>query len=305
VIWDLIYFILEKRDRQNQSGFLEKNIEHHTIMLSNEERQKIHRHAYIPEHLPDYVETVSNSRAHFIDNYLCFHRRSHLIFNGYPLVEKAGDVSRAYDAACSQFKPSTVAVLAPEIWLAEETYEHQATDEYFKLTLPLKSIDSEVAYMVRRAEKEVSLHHGVFKREHKRMIKEFIKSRELSKAQTYIYKQIPAFLKRCESCKIIETRKGSHLTAFSILDLGSQDYAFYLFNFRSNKFNVPGASDWLFKEMAAIASSEGKRAINLGLGINPGIRRFKEKWGGKRFMSYHSILVRRETMDLGGLANKL
>ena len=93
--------------------------------------------------------------------------------------------------------------------------------------------------------------------------------------------------------------------AFTIIDVGSQDYAFYLFNFRSHKFDIPGASDMLFKEMVAVAHAEGKKAINLGLGIHSGIRRFKEKWGGTRFLSYNSALVRRETMDLGGLANKL
>ncbi len=274
-------------------------------MLNNEELQKIYQHAYLPEHLPDYGEAISGARAHLFDNFLCFYRRNHLIFNGYPLGAKAGDVAEAYKTACEHFKPRTVAILAPELWLPEETYENQSADHYYQLTLPLKSIDSEVAYMVRRAERELSLQHGVFNKEHKRLIKEFIKAHDLSKAQNHIYKQIHVYLKCCPSSRIIETRKGDHLVAFTIIDVGSQDYAFYLFNFRSHKFDIPGASDMLFKEMVAVAHAEGKKAINLGLGIHSGIRRFKEKWGGTRFLSYNSALVRRETMDLGGLANKL
>jgi hypothetical protein len=274
-------------------------------MLNNAELQKIYQYAYIPEHLPDYVEAVSGARAHLIDNFLCFYRRNHLILNGYPLGGKAGNVVEAYKAACEHFKPATVAILAPEIWLPEETYEHQSTDHYYQLVLPLMSIDSEVAYMVRRAERELSLHHGVFNKEHKRLIKDFIKTHDLNKAQTHIYKQIQTYLKRCPSCRILETRKGDHLVAFTIIDVGSQDYAFYLFNFRSHKIKVPGASDLLFKEMVALAHAEGKKAINLGLGIHSGIRRFKEKWGGTRFLSYNSVLVRRETMELGELAKKL
>ena len=42
---------------------------------------------------------------------------------------------------------------------------------------------------------------------------------------------------------------------------------------------MPGASDLLFSEMAQLAQSEGKEAINLGLGVHTGIRRFKEKMG--------------------------
>jgi hypothetical protein len=222
-------------------------------MLNNKELQKIYQHAYIPEHLPDYVEAVSGARAHLIDNFLCFYRRNHLIFNGYPLGEKIGDVAEAYKAACEHFKPTTVAVLAPEIWLPEETYEHQSTDHYYQLILPLMSMDAEVAYMVRRAERELSLKHGVYNKGHKRLIKDFIKTHDLSKAQAHIYKHIYAYLKRSTSTRILEARKGDQLAAFTVVDLGPEDYAFYLFNFRSSKFNIPGASDLLFKEMVALA----------------------------------------------------
>jgi hypothetical protein len=159
--------------------------------------------------------------------------------------------------------------------------------------------------MVRRAERDLSLTHGVFNKPHKRLIKEFVKNHDLSKVQAHIYKHIHTYLKRSTSTRILEARKGDQLAAFTVVDLGSEDYAYYLFNFRSSKFKIPGASDLLFKEMVALAHAEGKKAINLGLGINTGIRRFKEKWGGTRFLSYNSVLVRRETLELGGLANKL
>jgi hypothetical protein len=68
---------------------------------------------------------------------------------------------------------------------------------------------------------------------------------------------------------------------------------------------VPGASDLLFNEMVKLAQSEGKQAINLGLGIHPGIRRFKEKWGGQPFLAHNSVLIHRKPALLGKLANKL
>jgi hypothetical protein len=87
--------------------------------------------------------------------------------------------------------------------------------------------------------------------------------------------------------------------------MGSARYAFYQFNFRSAKIAVPGASDLLFNEMIRLAHSEGKRAINLGLGIHAGIRRFKEKWGGAPFLAHHAVLVQRKPAMFGKLANKL
>jgi hypothetical protein len=47
--------------------------------------------------------------------------------------------------------------------------------------------------------------------------------------------------------------------------------------------------------MARVA---GKRSINMGLGINSGVRRFKEKWGAAAFLRYESALVRRKRPGL-------
>jgi hypothetical protein len=48
------------------------------------------------------------------------------------------------------------------------------------------------------------------------------------------------------------------------------------------------------------AKREGKRYINLGLGINPGITFFKKKWGGTAFLPYAFFVYRppgREELD--------
>ena len=42
-----------------------------------------------------------------------------------------------------------------------------------------------------------------------------------------------------------------------------------------------GASDLLLIELIKFSEKHGKRYIHLGLGVNDGIRRFKEKWGAK------------------------
>jgi hypothetical protein len=167
------------------------------------------------------------------------------------------------------------------------------------------SPDSAVAYMVRRAGKELTAARGKFNQDHRRLIKEFVKKHALNPAQIHLFKQISNYLKNAETAHLLEVRKGSFLAAFTIVDTGSVDYAFYLFNFRSGKINVPGASDLLFHEMARLAHAEKKRAINLGLGIHPGVCRFKEKWGGVPFLAYQAALVHLVPLDLGALAGKL
>jgi hypothetical protein len=89
------------------------------------------------------------------------------------------------------------------------------------------------------------------------------------------------------------------------MDLGAAEYAFYLFNFRSTKEKVPGASDLLFHKMVCLAQEDGKTAINLGLGIHTGVRHFKEKWGATLFLPYTSCLLQRQPAQIKGLLDKL
>jgi hypothetical protein len=275
-------------------------------MLSSEDSSRVYQQAYLPEHLPGYVETVSSARPHLHGNYLCFSRKAHLIFIGYPLGALSNDTPAAYASACERFDPSTVALIAPDIWLPAASVEIHPRDSYYQLRLPLKSLNPNVTYMVRRAEKELEVKYGRFGKEHKKLIKNFISGRDLTAEQVYIFEHVGNYVKHSKTARLLEARRADRLAAFTITDLGSADYAFYLFNFRSPKISVPGASDLLFNEMVRLAQSEGKRVINLGLGIHAGIRRFKEKWGGVPFLPYHSALVyRKPSLDLGKLANKL
>jgi len=54
-----------------------------------------------------------------------------------------------------------------------------------------------------------------------------------------------------------------------------------------------------------ICFSMSKKSLNLGLGVNAGIRRFKEKWGGTPFLKYFSVFVDKREFDIKRLASKL
>ena len=274
-------------------------------MLSKEERQRIYRQAYLPEHLPDYVSAISGAEPYLINDHLCFCHRRHMMFIGFPLGDASADTAQAYITACQSCQPATVSIIAPQIWLAEDECEKQPPDSYYRLKLPLDALQTEVAYMVRRAQRDLVIRRGQFGRDHKHIVKTFLKSRRFTPEQVHLFKHLHQYLKHSASAVLLDARKGNRLAAFTILDLGSADYGFYLFNFRSTKINIPGASDLLFREMVTIAQSDGKKAINLGLAINAGIRRFKEKWGGAPFLTYEAALVDKETQGLDRLAQKL
>jgi hypothetical protein len=159
--------------------------------------------------------------------------------------------------------------------------------------------------MVRRAGRELQVKEGRFGKEHQKLVKDFLSRHDLTREQRYIFKRILHYSKRSMTMRLLEARKEDVLVAFTIVDTGSANYAFYLFNFRSVEENVPGASDLLFHEMVSLAQAELKGALNLGLGIHPGIRRFKEKWGGVSFLTHASAFVRRQPLEMGRLVGKL
>ena len=268
-------------------------------MLSSKDREHIYCNAYLPEHLWEYGEAISGGRAHLLGSYLCYVCGDHLVFVGYPLETGADDIADAFQTAWQRFKPASAAVIAPQVQLSLHHTEIRETDDYYRMKLPPPPIAPKVANMLRRAERELHVVSGRFQWEHRRLVNDFIKSHRLSAEQLILYQRIGEYLKRSKTAQVLEARKGSRLAAFNIVDLYSADSAFFMFNFRSAKVVVPGASDLLFHEMLQLAQSEAKQVVNLGLGMHRGVRRFKEKWGGRPFMPYCSAMVCKEKPKAG------
>jgi hypothetical protein len=264
-------------------------------MLTPEELRQIYEGAQVPEQIPDYVESVSGAEPFLHEGYLCYLRHSHLIFVGYPLREQQNTVN-SYESACKRFRPVTVAIIAPRIWIEDSRLvESPIKDAYYRLDLPLVNLAPDVGYMVRRADRELRVVEGILGEEHVRLVNSFMIHREVSAGHQAIFKRIPEYLGSSSTAHLLEARRGDDLVAFDVLDLGSAHYGFYLFNFRSVKSHVPGASDLLFYEMVRLAHAAGKQALNLGLGINGGVRRFKEKWGAVPWLPYASAVVGRRS----------
>ena len=266
-------------------------------MLSSQDRNRIYQQAYLPEQLWVYVEAISGCRAHLHGNYLCYAREGHLIFVGYPLTGPADDARQAFQSAWQRFQPATATMIVPDIQRLPGAVEMQPPDDYYRIALPPPPIAPKVANMLRRAEREVQVDSGRFQQEHRRLINQFLKTRKLSVEQASIYQRIGEYLNRSETARVLEARRGRRLVAFSIVDVGSADYAFYMFAFRSAKSAVPGASDLLFYRMLQMAQSESKQFVNLGLGLHAGVRRFKEKWGGRPFLRHRAFTVSRDGLQ--------
>ena len=71
-----------------------------------------------------------------------------------------------------------------------------------------------------------------------------------------------------------------------MLDYSTPAFVSYIVGARSRSHPVPHAGDALFAVMLEKARAAGCDFVQLGLGVNEGITRFKRKWGGTPQLSY-------------------
>lgn len=86
--------------------------------------------------------------------------------------------------------------------------------------------------------------------------------------------------------RLLNAWDGDRLVACLVLDYSTPAFVSYIVGARSRSHPVPHAGDALFAVMLEKARAEGCDFVQLGLGVNEGITRFKRKWGGAPQLSY-------------------
>jgi hypothetical protein len=255
-------------------------------MITPPELAYIAEHAYVPEHLPHYVTAISRTEPFLIGDFVVYIIGDHLIFVGYPLDGNFDDARmlQTLGEAKKRFEPDIVSILAPEISGELKDCLQSQPDSYYRLDLSQLVIPNKTGNMLRRAGRDIIVSVGKFRWGHKRLFRNFMKTRSLDDATRFIFERVSKYA-RCDNVAVLDARnKRGDLVAFDIMDYSAQHYAFYMFNCRSRKYNIPGASDLLLAHAIERAQEQGKRYLNLGLGIDEGITFFKKKWGAARFL---------------------
>jgi hypothetical protein len=139
-----------------------------------------------------------------------------------------------------------------------------------------------------KASKELVLERSrSFSKEHEALTAELLKREKLPPRVRELYRAMPDYVARSSSACTLDARdKNGKLCAFFVVELGAKNFSTYVLGCHSKKHYVPHASDLLFLEMIKLTREHGKHTIHLGLGVNEGIRRFKEKWGGIPYLTY-------------------
>lgn len=260
-------------------------------MITQAEEEYILTRAYVPEHIVSLMRLISKGEPFLLEDYLGLAKDNWAILVGYPLEQKftAEKCRIILEQVRDSYRPEYLWFICPEIpppFSGACTEREQ--DQYYLLELGGKDIKGNLRGKVERAARELRVERGrVFSRDHEDLVREFLKRADLSPRLRELYLAMPDYLPSSNTAFTLNARdKKGRLSAFYVVDLAARDFTTYLLGCYSQLNYVPHASDLLFYEMIKLSYECQKKTINLGLGVNEGIRRFKKKWGGVPSLPY-------------------
>ncbi len=261
-------------------------------MITDEEERAIREKAYIPEHSVRLMTAVSGAEPHYIEGYLCFSRKDWLIIVGYPLEGDRSPAAfeSAYTRIVEYFGARRVSVMAPVL---PDSLTNSCTDAetdcYYTLDLRSSEPPSRPQRQAARARVELTVERNRrITASHVELSEEFIERAQPPARVAKLLRKMPVFLEQEPSSIVIDAfNRYGELTAFYVVDLTPERFSTYVIGAYSRKHFVKNASDAVFLEMVRLSREAGKDYIHLGLGISPGIRQFKNKWGGVPDTDYH------------------
>lgn len=259
-------------------------------MITQEEEKFIFEHSYIPEHLPHYVCSISQVEPFLHHGYVYYIKDRHMIFIGYPLNQTFSEAkaNEILSELITKHKINTIATIGEVKFDMEGKCMSESLDDYYRIDLSTVEISGKLRNSIKRAKRELHIEIARdFTKQHSEIVNEYLSKDKFDPLIKYIFQSMPKYIEKSETALIFNGRlRDGTIAGFNVLELGSKNYGYYMFNFISRKNYVPGVSDLLMHEMIEVAKSQSKRYINLGLGINEGVIFFKRKWGALPFLSY-------------------
>lgn len=254
-------------------------------MLTAEEKAYILEHAYVPEHCIHLMTHVSGGEPFLIDDFFICHKGNWIILIGYPLEDNFS--AKNFEAVVlkvrEKFRPDFLSLVAPEVPPALASIcQESESDAYFTLQTQSTVIRSPVKRNLKKARQNLRVESSsTMQEDHQELMQEFVERTQPSDRVKRLLFKMPEFVARADTAFVLNAwDKASKLAAFYVIDVEARQFSNYIIGCHSKKNYVLGASDLLLFELVNLNLEYNKQYIHLGLGVNAGIRRFKEKWGG-------------------------
>ncbi len=255
--------------------------------------------AYVMEQVAEYAVAVGGMRAIPYDSCITYEEGQHCVIVAYPpeydpalpapppADEGIAALNTAVERALAHSRCTSVTVLAPDRPAVAPSDAAVHTDAYAFLPLPLPAPDAKLRNMLRRASRECVIASEPMGEEHETLLQHFCRSHALDEGTRSIYANIGQYLASSSAAVLFTARAvdNARLLALAVGEYASLTTAFYMFAARAASC-PPGVADALLLAVIREAEKRGHSLINLGLGINEGVRRFKQKWGRARLLPY-------------------
>lgn len=265
--------------------------------ITLEKKTEIKKLAYVPEHIVPLMESISKGRAYKIESFIYYLSNNNLLFIGYPLskinyedIKKS--INRYIDGLIKIYEPNCIFIIAPEIpeEIKENASEFQK-DYYYSIKMDEFKPQRRLLREVEKVSAELTVkEEKVFTKKHREIREEFLGSKNLHPLVKSLYNSIEFYLGKSDTVMLLSAYSDKQeLTAYYCIESWADNFLAYILGCHSKIQYIPHASDLLFLEMINIAKKLNKKEVNLGLGVNEGIRKFKEKWGGRPVLPYEYI----------------
>jgi len=260
-------------------------------MITEAEKKDILARAYVPEHTVGLMTLVSGGEAFLLEDYFACRAGEVLIVVGYPLDRRFSP--HAFEKTLQRFitklRPHSVLFVAPEIpaSLAASCSERES-DSYYTLDLQGKPVPGRLHRIVAKVGEHLIVERANRLDEaHRLLAEEFVARVSPPSRVKELLFRMWEYVGRSEGSLVLSAWDAqARLAAFYVMDLTARDFSTYIIGCHSRDDYAKGASDLLFFDMIRVSLERGKSFIHLGLGVNKGIRRFKEKWGGVPLLAY-------------------
>jgi len=273
-------------------------------MITEEQERDTLARTYVPEHLVGLMTLVSGGEPFLVEDYLCCRVGDLVIVAGYPLKGRfrADEFERFLHRVIKIFRPREIVSAAPELPPSFGfACSERESDVYYTLDLGRMSVRDAARRSVAKA-----LRLGFAERTsrldaaHRALAEEFIERVDPPPRVATLLFRMWEYVGRCDGALVVNVwSKGGSLAAFYVVDLTARDFSTYVIGCHSRRNYLSGASDLCFHEMIEASREAGKTYIHLGLGVNEGVRRFKEKWGGVPTIPYEMcrFVVRKPSLQ--------
>ena len=260
-------------------------------MLTHEEERYILAQAYVPEHVVGLMTYLSGGEPFLIENFFCCLKNDWIILVGYPLEKdfNLAEFEGVVEDVKNQFRPRNISIIAPEILPSLlKTCTEKESDAYYTMDADHFILRSVVRRNLNKARQKLFVECASgMQADHEKLMREFVDRVKPVERVKNLFFKMPGFVSYCDSAWVLNAWDAQkHLAAFYVVDLAARDFSNYIIGCYSKQNYVIGASDLLLYELIQLSKAHQKSYIHLGLGVNDGVRRFKEKWGARPTQPY-------------------